>query len=545
MPVSLYFGPTPTGRIASSAAPAMASKKKSHPSKVCRIFQWVEAQDDRFAGAIRDLCMEGTLSPSFGAGVTFLYPKDAGYRNEISDAAYDDGDKAVQGISSLIIPSFLPNASSFLQQPIGSHGGVLFEVEDATGSTVRLKGGVTLEKATNFQLLRSTEEKGKGNQAVWIVTSGRLPTTGAPYTRPKSRGKKGGAVADGARLGGASDRAANAMQLEKEFDACMKKDGCVARDPYLARVVSLLHFLRASHPDVLQAVLPLIDYNPIVTYYLLLEPYKRTGNFILDDGILFGSSGWNGAEMFTDAVAEYKAFFGMLGSETGSPAKVFSDHAGIVRAVDHIRQSSVLTATDRLSLPRAIEKAYANLVDNNTIDGQTPIYPDGTLALLRTPGKKIWQDEFRFVVSAKTQPLFDAARSSSGNRYDSADWEAVVRLVRSERPGNDYANEASLIGKVLMKSNVGPTADFAELSMFGKSTDFLYTPAPEGMVGGYIGSGDDPTDMAVYNRNFEAHRTMSRSRTRRSQGVSPQALTELRMYAARYGGDLSGLLGGR
>ena len=115
---------------------------------------------------------------------------------------------------------------------------------------------------------------------------------------------------------------------------------------------------------------------------------------------------------------------------------------------------------------------------------------------------------------------------------------AVVRMFRFERPGNDYAKEAGMIELVAMKGNVAPTADFYMLKKFANSTDLLYTPAPEGMIGGYMGSADDPTDMAVYNRNYEAHRSMSRSRTRRSHGVSPQALTELRMYAAKHG-DLS------
>ena len=85
---------------------AAASKKRDHLTKVCRIFQWIEGKDERFASAIRNLCMEGALSPGHSSpGLTFLYPEDAAYRAEICDKAYsDDADSAVTMIKALIIP---------------------------------------------------------------------------------------------------------------------------------------------------------------------------------------------------------------------------------------------------------------------------------------------------------------------------------------------------------------------------------------------------------------------------------------------------------
>src|SRR5579863_7111629 len=81
-----------------SLSATMASKKKNHPTKVCRIWQWIEGHDEQFAGLIRNLCMEGALAPGF-AGVTFLYPEDKAYRDSIIDA---DGDEAVKMVQSLI-----------------------------------------------------------------------------------------------------------------------------------------------------------------------------------------------------------------------------------------------------------------------------------------------------------------------------------------------------------------------------------------------------------------------------------------------------------
>jgi hypothetical protein len=224
--------------------------------------------------------------------------------------------------------------------------------------------------------------------------------------------------------------------------------------------------------------------------------------------------------MFSDAVSEYKQFFG----------ENFKDHATQVQAVDLVRQR-IAGVTDKMSLPRLVSQAYASPPDG--------LIPAATQALLSN-GKKFWQDEFRFVVCGKTKALYAAARSSPSS-YSVDAWAALVRTFRFERPGNDYAKEAGMLSMVTMKTNVAPTADFYELMKFVNSTDFLYTPAPEGMIGGYMGDVEDPTDMAVYNRNYDAMRTMGRTRTRRNTGVSPLAMSELRMYAAKNGGSLAGL----
>ena len=68
------------------------------------------------------------------------------------------------------------------RRPIGSDNGVVYEVESASGDTVVLKGGVKLSKANDFHLLRHKDEEKK--LAVWNVTAGRLPLTGAAYSRP-------------------------------------------------------------------------------------------------------------------------------------------------------------------------------------------------------------------------------------------------------------------------------------------------------------------------------------------------------------------------
>lgn len=507
-----------------------AAKKKGPPSKVCRIFEWVRARDPLFASAIEQLCMVGALSPDHRTpGITFLYPADDAHRREIVEKADDDGDAAVAMINALVIPDYLPTSSDFQKNPVGSLNGTLYEVEKASGDTVALKGGVALARARDFALLQKDAEK---KLAVWVVTAGRPPLAGGAFTRRfKAKGGAAAAVGGGARGGAASARRAFARAVEAEFAECLRRDGCVARDPFLAKVASLLNFLKEHHPETLQAVAPFIDWNPVISFYILLEPYKSAGEFLLPEALLFGdASGWNGVDNFADAKAQYEAFFGAPGA----------DHAAVAGEADRVRQQ-LMGINNKLGLPKAVKAAYGQLEAANSIGGLAGVLPAAAAAHLRAcPGKKLWQDELRFVAQPLVQEAYAAARASP-SRFQPEDWAEVVQLFSAGRPGDNYQAEAGMTELVEAKGNVAPTADFSMLQKFVNSTDFLYTPAPQGMIGGYMGAADDPTDAEPYNRNYEAHRSLGRTRTHNEHGVSRQALAELRLYAAKHG-SLDGLL---
>ena len=74
------------------------------------------------------------------------------------------------------------------------------------------------------------------------------------------------------------------------------------------------------------------------------------------------------------------------------------------------------------------------------------------------------------------------------------------------------------------------------LTKFVGSTDFLYTPAAPEAVGRAWGDPNNPTDERVYNRNAAALANLGRvSGMNRPEGMSPQALQELRIYAQTHG----------
>jgi hypothetical protein len=508
----------------------MASKKKAPTRKYCRIHQWVSDQDPKFANAIRELCLEGALSGG-RSGVTFLYPKDEAYRAEIVEKAFSmDADKAVEMVNSLIIPMYLASGKDFSEQDIGSRGGVKFDVKSADSGKVKLDGDVELTLSDDFVPLDNRQ----GSLAVWIVSKGRPPLTGAPFKAGAGRPKKTEGGAERKYHGGREelargDRALLATAVEAAYGQSV-----LARtpNPYLCKSVSLLNYLRLSRPELYGAVLPLIDYEPIVTFYILLEPYKRTGEYILPNDVLFGEGGWGGAEIYSDAVREYEAHFaaapGAAGADASAVPAIYRDRAAVAAQVDQLRAQFARGSKPR-DAPKIVCEMYATLAAQNSIAGLGPILPAATLRII-SGAKKLWQDELRFHLHYTLRELRAAPFSAS--EFNSE----VVQTLRNMRPGNNYDRETSLTNPGDLQWNTSPSMELLLLNKFVNSTDFLYFAVPPSLVGDWGGDPCDPTDAEVFNCNKEALAQLRRSvGSSRPAGISGGAMAELNHYFEQHG----------
>jgi hypothetical protein len=525
----------------------MASHKKL--KKFCRIFQWVDAQSSEFAGAIKDLCMEGALSASRRRGTTFLYPS-AKIRKDIITKAYSDkAEEAVRLLEAHIIPDVVRNASDF-RKGVGSRLGIKLEVDSASGSAVTLKGGAKLEPAKNFTPLR------RDNMAVWEVKEGEVPLQGPKFEmQPSTRGTtaaKGGKVTGGQET--PNGRQELAARVEAEYNVCQKRDRCKTKDPYLTHAASLLNFLKDKYPDELMKVLPVIDRDPFVTFYLLVEPYKtRGGNYLLADSVLFGPSGWNGAEVYIAAVTEYKSYFEMLQKSTTASAEdrssgkkvapwVCRDVGAVRSAIDQIRIGMLGDdgrKGNKVSVPNAVRSAYSSLTSLNAIGGLQPIFPDVTLQVLGS-GKKLWQDELRFILHNAMQTL------RTMPMYEESSFADIVRMLRQQRPGDDYSKEATLSRADMLSQNVSPMSEYLLLVKFVNSTDFLYIPVGDAQVGknwgnipvkGGTKTFGDPRDLSVYNSeaskcNLLRHYQKTGLDT--SRKLDSGTISAIRYYTSRY-----------
>lgn len=511
----------------------MASKKKGQLTKYCRIFQWVEAKDSDFAGAIRDLCLEALLNPSGRSpGVTFLYPKDKAYRDDIIEKAYsDDADEAAKHIESLIIPDALLQCSDFQRRPVGSRLGVKYTVESAGQGKVKLANGVELAAVEDFH----TGERREADIAIWYVVKGRLPLSGESYKPPpRERKAKGGAVGGAPTM--LNNRQEAAGTVESAFDKTMREGKIHLHHPYIGKVVSLMNYLQHHAPDTFLAVLPILDYDPIISYYLLLEPYKdpSSGPYLIPDSLLYGEGAWNNADAYGNAVAEYVALFTNLPNnpvtsatdlQTGDPVVpyVFRDQRYVATQVDLIRQQF---EENPRNVQSVIEDAYALLGGQNTIGGVGPILPTSTKNA--TAGsKKFWQDQFRFTVGMALLRMY------SGGPYSTDIFGKIIADIRFAHPGNNYGSEFNLTD--LMKAGATKTGAFLVATKFIRSTDYLYTPPSPNTIGANQASMDDPTDIHVFNRNAIAfsrlHKTGGMVRT----DLTPQARQEIEHYVRTNG----------
>ena len=469
----------------------MASRKKNLV-KHCRIYQWVEAKDPDFAGAIRDLCLEGVLSPGKGGGVTFLYPEDAAHRAEIVAKTYsDEADAAVRLVEALIIPEALHKASDFHGRKVGNRLGVPFAVERVSGSRVQLAGGAELAPAGDFSPL----ERRASAVAVWRLT-GRVPTEGSGYA-PPARGAKrktGGAEA------GSPHRLAHIAKVAQDFiewEACRHQ----GPDPFLAACVGLLHSLG---PEELRAVTPFLDYYPHVTLHLLLEPHKTVGEPLLSEAAI---ANWGGSRVARAGFArDYLAFL------SGGPT------------AEEARRRRAEIERERAPLERSAPQKVFALAHE--------LYGAGAPAAGAADRcRKLWADELRYQFHVCLEAL--AAPHSP---------EKLVREMAelcASHPGNDYEGELSILNKTLLESDVRPVARLLAACRFIRSTDFLYQLVPPEAVGDNQGS-PQPDDPNLYNPSAVGLAYLDRLATSAAadECLSPRTRRALELYARLHGGEL-------
>ncbi len=490
---------------------AASKKKVGTPELFCQIGQYIKAQDPDFHAAFESMCMLGALSPK--PGVTFLYPTSAAHRKEICALVSDDSEKALKMMEALIIPITLLAAEDWQRGSVGALTGVKYSVVSAAGGKVTLAGegkeSLVLERAADFKQLAKYAAAPRA--AVWAILSGRPPLAGDKFERPS--GKAHGKIKGGG-WGAPPARARLAMTVEAATAAARGAGG-----PYLAKVCGLLAHLKAKNPALFAALAPLIDWDPAVTFYLFVEPYKTSGDYMIPDAVL---ADWGGVDGFGDCTAAYKAC-----CEADAKAR---DPAQIAARVDAVRLQicgADGSSLNKVRTPTMTMAAYEALVSSNKIDGMGPIFSDATLRLIGSPAKKAWQDELRFV-------LHNALQEVAG-RYEPAEFRNVTEMLRVIRPGNNYAKESSIFNSPLSRTNVAPNADMGYLQRLINCSDFLYVACPEAHVGAPMGAAADPRDLTVYNRNASALAALNATVMPARQGVSAGAIAELRAYVAQFG----------
>ena len=479
------------------------SSKKNDSAQPKTIMDWVEEHDSDLAEAISSVNLEGVLKPSNGNGVTFLYPEDPEFREALVAMTNDLGGAGfIKHFKSLVIPDIFQRLEDF--QQAGRQVGNLLDAN----FKVNCEGGVSLKYATDFTNPDSI--------AVYIMASEtRPPVTGGGYRRPPPRKPtvRGGADR---RHNQYSHRPAFADGVEEEFNKCMAADGCRTHNPYLEKVVSLLNFLKLKHNELYQKALFVIDYEPISTFFILMEPYKNpnSGEPFIPERVLFGDGGWNGTFLCEDAITEYMRFFEV----TANASDVIAGQADIIR-------TRIMNNADTSQAVLSLQMAYNELETKNTILG----FKLPAAAWQPTKGRKHWQDELRFVVHEALREV------RMRPQYDSTTFRKITDELRFTRTGSNYVDE--LAANHCIRS-VYPKAEYMFVASFINSTDFLYAPCPPAKISSWGPARAGPLGVAaVYNRNASAYAALKGTTGMVYPfGFSPKDLAQHEMRSELYGG---------
>ena len=334
------------------------------------------------------------------SGITFILPIGQDYYNKV------DLKRLKDILLSYVFLQYLPSVESWPKKLTNANG---IEVETRT---IFSKKGIAIKN--NNLMLDSKDDKSK--IAIW-EGSGFMPVA-EQKKKEKPKKKKGGGEKT------VSFREGLASVVESEY--CYLENDSKS-NPYLERSVSILNYLQQNNMDVFKAILPILDRNPIITFYILISP--ASSHHILSDEIL---NKWNGSKIFTNASEEYNKILD----------SVFTIHScGFVQNQDLIQKQIEKLRQDILNehdCSTLIEEIYKDLVEKNCIGTVCDVFPEETIALFKNHLHKLWLDEMRFMLHYTLHrvrmPIF---------REDI--FKEFIRATRYDYPGTNFSNEIRFI----------------------------------------------------------------------------------------------------
>jgi hypothetical protein len=475
-----------------------------------------------FAEALKHLA----LGHKIGHGGTFLFPPEA-VRRRITEQAFADG-QTRRDTTDEVLPYYLPavltSAADFRRRDLANGAGRKVEVKPGYGETVQLISGAVLRRRRVGP--HPNAAAADPNYVIWDVVSGAPPTDGAPMATParRQRTKRGGApVAD---RGG---RAVLAEELARKYSAAMVQHQGAAYDPFAAAMLDFYRMLKsdtARYGAVLAKANLLKDINPLITFLLVIEPFKTVGEPHVPDAVVVE---WRtqhaGRTPYEDCIKEYEAE--VLG---GVPVGIVPNRAVFDLEVE--RQRLQISSVNPHLLADAVQKAYESLWGANRLGGISPVFSENPLGGATAAAEALWRDEFRFTV-------FEALRGLYRGVYDPRTFYALLHSIMLQRPGNNVKSELLLNCADMILHDVSPRGSLLLLLKFVNSTDFLYLPPDplslrKGAIGGTVGP-INLADSRLYDRNGAALDLLRRTNMTNPSGISSATYEELRKYVARHG----------
>lgn len=474
----------------------MSSDKKK-VQKYCSIFNWISDHDEMFAEVMVELCLKDIANTTGKyPSITFLMPKGK-FRDEIIEMAYSNTpEKAVDSIISLVIPYGFPTVESFnkaLPTQIGNKLRFVFpEIIDKNSKSVNFGGKLVIKPASNKLVPRD-----KYNIYVWDIESGQPPSNVNKYVA-----KQEYIIPEGSRqIKGAHECATDTItQLSKNYRAIFAQsveeiarsdiNKIYTKNVYLPIVVLLLkELITKDNYQLFIKVRSVLDIDPFITFYLLLEPYKLVGERLISDDIftkkLLDSILVNYKNV-QDVVNEYQR---ILNKQIKSSASAFNKTTELIDAINELR-NKLLNDVDSRSLAEELIKVYKNLEDKNEIKGVSAksvvipnVFPNSLdIHYKNNHNKRLWQDEFRFIVgeclrSMKTELDIEHRINVFNN---------LCNTLKQTLRGDNYSEELCIMNSSSYVLSSCIRDRIRMIQYFVNSPDFLFIGCSMELVCGII-----------------------------------------------------------
>ena len=235
-----------------------------------------------------------------------------------------------------------------------------------------------------------------------------------------------------------------------------------SRDLYAKFTISLLQFLERNCRDVFAQILYILDEDPVITYYLIFEPYKKDGEFIISDTYLFqpdtkDDDSSDEEEIGTDKqpkILKGVTFWDWVpykpsNERKGTASKEYVEYIKKITPkkvpkTNKLQSSTLNDSDDPISMIEKIQECYSKVLKHEKVN------------LPYSVEQKMWQDEFRFFM-----------------KYAMKNKQSIFDVIPNYI-GDSYKNEIELLNIDKYNQSLSTTERFDAIKNFVESDCYLY-----------------------------------------------------------------------
>lgn len=228
---------------------------------------------------------------------------------------------------------------------------------------------------------------------------------------------------------------------------------------YAEEVEKLIHFIKkeAAFTHIYKSVCFLLDHNPMISWYIIVEPNEHSHNILSHDLLSKYSE-------FYKKMADANAVVSVPNNEKYGHLldNVFtrSEVQPYIQKVNNLRNGLTGPNIALMEIPQKVINVYTTFV--NDISNFPPGVEHIVSLYKKTPKLKLFHDELRYLYEHE------------GKFFD--DKTAIDNLNVSQFSSSKMDNNLLLCNTNLYKHLIGPKHLLTCLDKFVKSTSFLYIP---------------------------------------------------------------------